>query len=128
MAHWIIDDHGFGGQYYKCSECGAGFWDIFDDVCGEEACPKCKSPINEDENVYTENWKVGKDLPYTRNRLKNLIVTNIMNDWKQLVVKAKKRGMRICFAPGCEDLELYFNDDYPDMILVDKAVSCKKGE
>lgn len=19
MAHWIIEDHGFGGQYYKCS-------------------------------------------------------------------------------------------------------------
>ena len=54
MAHWIIEDHGFGGQYYRCSECGEGWCDIYDDVCGEEKCPNCGAPINEDETEYLE--------------------------------------------------------------------------
>lgn len=59
MAHWIIDDWGFGGSYYKCSECGEIFWDILDDVDSEK-CPSCGSPIDEDANVYMRNGKVEK--------------------------------------------------------------------
>ena len=25
MAHWIIDDHGFGGMFYRCSKCGNNY-------------------------------------------------------------------------------------------------------
>lgn len=58
MAHWIIDDHGFGGTYYRCSECGTGYLDIFDDVCGEENCPHCGAPIDDDRNVYMRNGRI----------------------------------------------------------------------
>ena len=60
MAHWIIDDHGFGGTYYTCSACGESYWDIFDTVIGEDCCPNCKTPINEEENIYMRNGKVEK--------------------------------------------------------------------
>lgn len=52
MAHWIIEDHGFGGQVYKCSKCGRLWNDLFRDISMEENCPKCGSYINENDNVY----------------------------------------------------------------------------
>ena len=58
MAHWIIDDHGFGGTYYTCSACGKIYWDILDPVSSTDSCPCCKSPINEDENVYKRNGRL----------------------------------------------------------------------
>lgn len=66
------------------------------------------------------------DLPYTHIEELNPIITELMNDWYDLVKKAKSYGMDIRFAPNCkETLELYFHDDYPDILLVDKEVSCK---
>ena len=49
MAQWIIDDHGFGGLYFTCSECRKSWCDIYSDVSMEETCPNCGAPINEDE-------------------------------------------------------------------------------
>lgn len=57
MAHWIIDDRGFGGTYYKCSECGENWCDIYSDVSMEESCPNCGALINEDEVEYIEKKK-----------------------------------------------------------------------
>lgn len=55
----------------------------------------------------------------------NAIVTDLMSDWYRLVMKARACGMDIRFAPNCtETLELYFHNDYPDMLLVDKSISC----
>lgn len=54
MAHWIIEDHGFGGQYYTCSNCGEVWNDIFHDVGGEDSCPACGEPIDIDENEYID--------------------------------------------------------------------------
>jgi hypothetical protein len=66
------------------------------------------------------------ELPYTHNKELNAIVNDIMNDWYNLVKKAKSHGMEIKFAPNCTNpLELYFHDDYPNMILVDKKTSCE---
>lgn len=68
------------------------------------------------------------ELPYTHIEELNPIITELMNDWHDLVKKAKSYGMDIRFAPNCkETLELYFHDDYPDILLVDKEVSCKTG-
>ena len=61
MAHWIIDDHGFGGQYYRCSECGESWCDIYSDVSMNENCPNCGAPMNEDETEYIEKKK--KSIP-----------------------------------------------------------------
>ena len=54
----------------------------------------------------------------------------LLRDWANLVYKAKKYGMDIRFGPNCtETLELYYHEDYPDLILVDKSASCElKGE
>lgn len=52
MAHWIIEDHGFGGQYYTCSNCKELWIDIFHYVGGEDYCPNCGEPIDIDENEY----------------------------------------------------------------------------
>lgn len=72
----------------------------------------------------------GNPLPYTRiSEELNDIVTELMDDWDRLVKKAKLYGMDIRFAPNCENtLDLYFHDDYPDMLLVDKDVSLKLKE
>ena len=51
MAHWIIDFWGFGGSYYKCSNCGETYWDILDEI-DDEKCPSCNELIDEDENEY----------------------------------------------------------------------------
>ena len=53
-AHWIIDFRGFGGTVYTWSKCGEVYCDIFEDVLGEEQCPNCGTPINDDENEYVE--------------------------------------------------------------------------
>lgn len=77
MAHWIIDDKGFGGCYYRCSECGEGFWDIFDDVSGEDNCPRCGAPIDTDDNVYLDEIRPAKKLKryilFTLEELEDLI-------------------------------------------------------
>lgn len=49
MAHWIITDYGFGGQSYRCSNCGESWNDILSDVSTAKKCPNCGAPINEDE-------------------------------------------------------------------------------
>lgn len=60
MAHWIIDDYGFGGTYYRCSNCGSVYNDIFEGMCGKEKCPECGSLINENKNVYMKNGVIEK--------------------------------------------------------------------
>jgi hypothetical protein len=57
MAHWIIEDHGFGGAWYKCSDCRESWYDIFNDVSMEETCPMCGAVINEEEPEYIEEKK-----------------------------------------------------------------------
>lgn len=52
MAHWIIDDRGFGGQYYTCSNCGESWNDIFYEVSSLERCPECDEIIYEDATEY----------------------------------------------------------------------------
>ena len=56
MAHWNTEDHGFGGQYYKCSECGEGWYDISTkDISMRIECPNCGAVINEDETEYVDD-------------------------------------------------------------------------
>ena len=59
MAHWIVEDHGFGGQYYRCSECRESWCDIFQDVSMEFRCPNCGATINDDETIYLDKKKRG---------------------------------------------------------------------
>lgn len=66
-------------------------------------------------------------LPYTHvSEELNNRVTEVMNEWDKFVAKVKSLGFDIRYAPYTKPLELYFHDDYPDMILVDKDLSCEK--
>lgn len=49
-------------------------------------------------------------------------ITEIIDDFHKVVEKAKTYGLDIKLTPNSNtSLELYFHDDYPDTILVDKA-------
>lgn len=77
MAHWIIDDQGFGGCYYRCSDCGANFNDICHDVSSIGPCPSCGAPIDTDENEYIETTrapnKMKRYILFTLEELEDLI-------------------------------------------------------
>lgn len=63
-------------------------------------------------------------LPYTHvSEELNNAITEIMEDYKRLVEKAKSKGLDIRLYPNSVTLELYFHDDYPDTLLVDKDTS-----
>lgn len=57
MAHWIIEDHGFGGQIYRCSNCRESWNDLFNDCCGWDICENCGETIDEDATEYVEDTK-----------------------------------------------------------------------
>lgn len=49
MAHWIIEDMGFVGTNYTCSECGKMYNDIFTEIDIDGDCPGCGAHMDEDE-------------------------------------------------------------------------------
>ena len=53
----------------------------------------------------------------------NAIVAELMEDYEKLVEKAKSHGLDIRLYDSSETLVLYYNDDYPDTLLVDKDLS-----
>ena len=56
MAYWIIEDKGFGGVTYKCSNCGALWYDCYD-IFSKKFCAVCGEDIDEDANEYIEKPK-----------------------------------------------------------------------
>lgn len=61
MAHWIIEDDGFGVQNYKCSSCKSIWSDAFYGVSSVDKCPECREQINKNENKYIDNLKNKKE-------------------------------------------------------------------
>ena len=60
-------------------------------------------------------------LPYTRvSEEENEKISTIMNNWKSLVDLANQLGYSFRLYPYSDDLEFYYNDDFPGLILVDK--------
>ena len=58
MAHWIIEDEGFGGTVYECSACGRRWNDLYTKVrLGGDTCPSCGEDMDDDETVYIEEKK-----------------------------------------------------------------------
>lgn len=55
MAHWIIEDYGFGGQVYRCSNCRTSWNDLYYSDILKDNCPECGEFIDEDENEYVDN-------------------------------------------------------------------------
>ncbi|MBR5796379.1 MAG: hypothetical protein IKY26_09565 [Erysipelotrichaceae bacterium] len=58
MAHWIIEDNGFGGQTYRCSNCREAWNDLYDDISREDVCPECGESIDEDNTEYIETTTI----------------------------------------------------------------------
>ena len=53
----------------------------------------------------------------------NNMIAELMDDFDKLVAKAKSFGLDIRLYDESETLVLYYNDDYPDTLLVDKDLS-----
>lgn len=53
-------------------------------------------------------------------------ICELMGDYQKLVEKAKSFGLDIRLYDQSETLVLYYNDDYPDTLLVDKDSSSEK--
>ena len=52
MAHWIIEDKGFGGQVYICSHCKNSWNDLYHPTVGQwDICPWCHEKIDEEVDV-----------------------------------------------------------------------------
>lgn len=65
-----------------------------------------------------------KRLPYTRTSKRlNQKIALVMAAYKAFLKFAKGLGFDVCLNVGSETLVLYFHDDYPNLILVDKAAS-----
>lgn len=56
MAHWIIEDKGFGGVIYRCSNCRES-WDDYYCKFPKDFCAWCGEPIDEDAEEYIEEVK-----------------------------------------------------------------------
>ena len=60
MTHWIIEDKGFGGVVYKCSNCGKA-WNDYYSKLPKDFCVRCGENIDEEENEYIEESKKYKE-------------------------------------------------------------------
>lgn len=56
----------------------------------------------------------------------NDIIAELMDDFDNLISKAKSHGLDIRLYDESETLVLYYNDDYPDTLLVDKDLSSQR--
>lgn len=56
MAHWIIEDKGFGGVVYRCSNCRES-WNDYYSKFPKDYCRCCGEDIDEDANEYIEELK-----------------------------------------------------------------------
>lgn len=80
-----------------------------------------------DNNIGGEETSVS--LPYTHvNAATNEKVAELMSDYDKLCSKAKQYGLDIRLYDDGPTLVLYYNDDYPDTILVDKYLSSKTNK
>lgn len=78
MAHWIIEDKGFGGSWYECSECHASYCDLYDNAAGGEKCPKCSADMDLDSNEYVdEKEKVSNSLRKIADAMDKLMIPRL---------------------------------------------------
>lgn len=81
MAHWIITDHGFGGQDYVCSDCHEVFNDLFFAMPSDN-CPKCWATINEDENeCYDEMTRNTPEVHLLTNKEAANVIKNLIKGY-----------------------------------------------
>ncbi len=58
MAHWIIEDKGFGGCVFTCSNCKDSWNDIHHSGVGQwDKCPSCHEKMDHDKDEYVDEKK-----------------------------------------------------------------------
>ena len=65
MAHWIIDDKGFDGVLYECSNCGHSWNDYYCNF-SKDICESCGAHIGDEDEYVEETKKIAdntKQLP-----------------------------------------------------------------
>ena len=68
-------------------------------------------------------------LPYTHiNAELNRRVEEAMKLYESFLADVKDLGFDVRLAPNTKTLELYFHDDYPTLLLVDKYLSEQGAE
>ena len=102
MAHWIIEDKGFGGSWYECSECHASYCDLYDNAAGGERCPKCSADMDLDSNEYVdEKEKVSNKLQKLADAIGKITIPNFnikpfdVSAFEGHIQDAKERDERI---------------------------------
>ena len=120
MAHWIIEDKGFGGVIYRCSNCRTA-WDDYYHKHRKDICNWCGEDINEDENEYIDevNEKrnrvievVNKENLYycpTCKRIIDLIdIDWAMNTPNDIVDYCTKCGSEVLDLENAKQIKIYF--------------------
>lgn len=96
MAHWIIEDKGFGGQVFQCSNCGESWNDIFHSGVGcWDKCPSCGEEM-EEEKEYMEEKLVENPLKKISDAVGKLQIPPLHINWvKEEVKVARERDEKI---------------------------------
>lgn len=102
MAHWIIEDKGFGGVVYRCSNCRES-WNDYYSKFPKDYCRCCGEDIDEDANEYIEELKK----------------TRIIGKWEGIPVVKKVEAEWIMVIDDFEDGK--GNREYPH------CTNCNKG-
>lgn len=96
MAHWTIEDLGFGGTVYYCSECKDVFNDIYHRICSDGPCPNCGAVMNEDEAVYLDDTRERSDDTeslYPKIRLlTNEEAATVLENMARIIGRSQGRG------------------------------------
>lgn len=61
MAHWIIEDKGFGGVVYKCSNCGE-LWNEYYQSYPKDFCAFCGEDMKDEAEYVEEKATVSKTI------------------------------------------------------------------
>ena len=70
MAHWIIEDKGFGRVYYRCSNCNETWNDLFNSGIGSwDVCPNCGKELDDDAIEWVEEKQPLKKIADTVGKL-----------------------------------------------------------
>lgn len=94
-----------------CSNCGHEFKSGFDydDLGWCAVCPECDSSFDVDGIIRLDDIESWED---------------VIDAFNTLKLQATKIGLPICLNTETSmDLELYYHEDYPNRILVDKYIS-----
>lgn len=80
MAHWIIEDKGFGGSEFQCSNCGDLWNDIFHSGVGcWKKCPSCGEEMDERSDVMSSEERLDDEREYVEEKKTKQLANSFKN-------------------------------------------------